>query len=178
MRPRRKIEDEEYRQALANQDNANIIRSETTKYSKCLSKQDLSSCGLIALWRALQYHIDGLGQKFTTSLYRFIHWECRRELRKKMGKKHERVKTFVPLTNEHCRDYRRQIKDGLGIERELKEIKEVMKDADGSHQEIIEQCYFQHMTMEEIGRANGYSKETARHKLKQAVVAVKGLCRT
>ena len=80
------ISDIEFQQAFGDKNNVNIIKKVTLRYSKVIQEDDLISCGIHALWRALRSHDAKYGQKFTTSLYRFCEWECKRELRKKNNK--------------------------------------------------------------------------------------------
>ena len=71
---------------MAIDDNVNIIRKVTAKYASVIHSDDLRTCGLNALWRTLQCHDPKYNQKFTTSLYRFVEWECQRELRRRRTK--------------------------------------------------------------------------------------------
>jgi RNA polymerase sigma factor (sigma-70 family) len=80
--------DEESKKAAA--DNRGIIKAVLKRYSFQLESDDLESIGMYALWKCLRYHVDGY-QKFTTNLYRFVHWECQRELGKKKPKEREEV---------------------------------------------------------------------------------------
>ena len=41
---------------------------------------------------------------------------------------------------------------------------------------IIEQRFYHNMTMKEIGKKNGYSRETARRRLKNAVKMCQNIC--
>ena len=79
---KKKISDEEFKAAYTNTDNKNIIKKVISKYDKIISPDNLESCGDNALWRTLQSHDESYEQKFTTSLYRFCEWECKRELRR------------------------------------------------------------------------------------------------
>lgn len=79
---KKQIPNIEFETAYQNIDNKKIINSFYKKYRKRLSVDEIKSCGLIALWKCLQCH-DSSKQKFTTSLYRFMTWECLQELKKK-----------------------------------------------------------------------------------------------
>jgi DNA-directed RNA polymerase specialized sigma24 family protein len=93
MSKRRVVTDAEFNKALYGvpgdeqsirdaSNNRNILKSVSSSYRRFLSQDVLLGCELHALWRTLQYHRDEYGQKFTTSLYRFAHWQCRCEIRK------------------------------------------------------------------------------------------------
>jgi hypothetical protein len=144
-------------------DNRNVISKVGSKYSGLLTDDELKSCGLNALWRCLSYHEDGRGKKFTTSLWTFLEWEYRRELKKK---KQKTVKTVslsdhdfpLSVSNEDCLA-----------------LKECIEMLDPDHKLLINQYYSENRTMEEIGRINGYSKEAARQKINKAVSQLREL---
>jgi DNA-directed RNA polymerase specialized sigma24 family protein len=187
-RPRRAISNQEFEKALLNSDNANIIKAVTQRFLGVLSSEDLKACGLQALWRCLQYHQDRFGQKFTTSLHRLTDWECKRELRKQRGGKIngkiKRAAVIVPLYDQAVFVFPED-EDFLGnnlynpLNEDLEHIRERMKHLPFEWQrKVVEQYYFRHMTMEQIGKANGYSKEAARQKLKKTMVLLRRLCDT
>jgi hypothetical protein len=72
------ISSEDFDLAYKNTDNIKIIKSVCKKYSKFLDIDTLRRCGMIGLLHCMQNH-DSKRQKFTTSLYRFVKWECQRE---------------------------------------------------------------------------------------------------
>jgi RNA polymerase sigma factor (sigma-70 family) len=143
-------------------DNRNIMHSVTSRYAPFISQNALNDCALQALWRCLGYHEEGWGQKFTTSLWRFTDWECKRELLKikHLSKTHTiPISEFndafdmpSPETSQDVDDIRECINLLLPIEKQL-----------------IQEYYFERRTMEEIGRLHGYSKEAARQKIAKAV---------
>lgn len=154
---RREVTSQEFEEAYANLDNVRVMRTVTNKYSKILSVDDLKSCALQGLWRCLAYH-DDTKQKFTTSLWRFTNWECRRELAKMRYKKNSMY--TQSLSNMDV-----EYKPNPAIQ-DMMECMELLPDTDKN---IIQQYYFERRTMEEIGQINRYSKEAARTKIKKAV---------
>lgn len=144
-------------------DNRNIMHSVTNKYSSVISLEDLHSCALKALWRCLGYHEDGHGQKFTTSLWRFTDWECKRELLKC---NQERKKAKVISTEDITENFDIE---GPDIKEDVQDLKECIKLLKHNDKELIQQYYFDRRTMEEIGSIHGYSKEAARQKISRAV---------
>ena len=162
---RRKVNDEEFRLASENKDNINVMRTVTNRYRGCISEEDLKSCALLGLWRCLGYH-DDTKQKFTTSLWRFTDWECKRELAKKKSMKNNvNVQSIIdldimaPAENENIIH--------------VKECLELLAEED---KEVIQQYYFEKRTMEEIGQIHQYSKEAARQKIRKAVVKLREIC--
>lgn len=79
---KRAVSNDEYAQALAQPDNAAILSSFKKRFLAILGEDGFEDCALVGLWRALQYHRDDRGMKFTTSLYRFMEWECRKAAKK------------------------------------------------------------------------------------------------
>lgn len=189
-RERRSVSNDEFNRAYrgvpgdeaslrAAADNRNVIKGVLRKYSKQLTKDELFTCGLNALWRTLQYHRDCFNQKFTTSLHRFTDWECKRELRKKRGGR-GRVRPvevpFADMLNIAARDNNNTNfkMGGDPADDDLRHVTECIDLLDDDTQkQVIRQYYFEHLTMEQIGRVNGYSKETARKNLRSAVDALR-----
>lgn len=171
---RRSISDDEFRIASENSDNMNVQLAVCRRYFGVMSAEDLRACSLHALWRCLQYHDPKYGQKFTTSLHRFTAWEIQRELRKQKGSKAQQNMAMVPL---------------YGTEGELAKEENVSRKDMVDHirqratllpyawqRKVVDQYYFQHLTMEQIGRRNGYSKESARQKVRKAMAELRQLC--
>lgn len=156
---RREVTNEEYEKAYNNKDNRKVIDSVTSKYAKKVDKHDLSSAGLMALWRCLSYHDDSFGQKFTTSLWRFTDWECKRILRSQKNRvscmQLSAIEIDLPEENVMTDD--------------VKFMKECVHLLPKDEKEILQLYYYQNLTMEEIGKANGYSKEAARQKINKSL---------
>jgi DNA-directed RNA polymerase specialized sigma subunit len=198
---RREVSDEDFRRAyygipgdeqsiLAAVDNQNIIQSVLVKYRLAISRDDLETCGMVAMWRCLQYHDPNrpskadpskpCNQKLTTSLHTFVTWECLRELRKvknqeKRAAKHgcrqyptENLDNILTLNKKHYRDEHREKMSVLFEYMDLLPFKWQRK--------VLKQYYFDGLTMSQIGVVNGYSKEAARQKIGKAVRTLRGLC--
>ena len=72
MQLKRQITNKEYEEAYNSIDNQKVIRKATSKYKSILQEDDQESCGMQGLWDALINHKDEMGNKFTTSLYRYV----------------------------------------------------------------------------------------------------------
>lgn len=154
------ISNTEFEAAYNNLDNRKIINACISRYIKIMPIEELQECGMVALWKCLKYHEDGHNQKFTTSLWRFIDWECRRELKKK-----NKDKTLV---TSDMQEY-----DVTVIENpDVIKLRDCIEHLKPEHQQIIQEYYFDKLTMEEIGDNHKYSKETARQKINKAVRAL------
>lgn len=184
-RPRRVVTDDEYRAAYhgvrgdpesmrAAANNRGIIRGVLRVYSGRLSEDELDSCGCKALWRCLQYHSDDYGQKFTTSLHRFAHWECQRELRSLRGSKNKPAE-WANSKFDDAPDEAGIIRAGReAVAQYANECLDLLPH--DWQRVVIRQYYIEGMTMEEVGSANGYSKETARQRLRRALDALRDVC--
>ena len=56
------------------------------------------------------------------------------------------------------------------------EVIDIINGLEPETANILEQRFYENMTMKEIGRRNGYSRETARRKLKNAIKTCKMIC--
>ncbi len=163
---RKKVTNEQFEEAYGTtdkltktqQDNRNIMRTVTSRYSALIPAEELHTCALQALWRCLSYHDDTKGQKFTTSLWRFTDWECKRELRRKHTKKNINTVSVFDFDIEEESE-----------SPTAESVRECVALLPAQHKELINQYYFENRTMEEIGRLHNYSKEAARQKIGKAV---------
>lgn len=106
-------------------------------------------------------------QKFSTSLWRFITWECKREISRKNKK---RVKT---TSLDNMRGFNIPNKEKSD---DVQYIKDCISLLPANYQSLIKNYFFDKMTMAEIGNIYGYSKETARTKLKKAFNKLREIC--
>lgn len=146
--------------------NRSIIYKVINKYRRYFEFDELVSFGLVGMWRALASHIDGKGNKFTTSLWRFVDWECKRQYRNKTKRK--KVIHTVSIDNLEVED---KIIDG-----DLFYLHEKLSELPDLDKQILTEYYLEGYTMQEIGDKNGYSKEAARQKIKKALVKLNEKC--
>jgi len=179
---RRNVTNEEFQIALQGKpgdpaskkratDNQKIINSVTHQYVNQIDPETLKSCGLHALWRAIGYFNPEYKQKFTSSLYRFTQFECRREL---LRRKREGKATRLDGIDE------RHIVNRLDrVDHEdLTHIRECLKSLNEEGQRLVDQHFTQGMNLTEIAEANCYSKDTAGVKLHAAIETLKQICRS
>ena len=152
------ITNEEFEKAYNNQDNKNIIKAATKKYSSRLSQDAQKTCGMHGLWRCIQNHDDKYGRKFTTSLFLHVDWECKREL----GILNRRPLAFL---GEHDGEIPAPAISGYGLE-----ILDALTD---KQREIMHQRFYENRTLEEIGNRQGYSKEAARQNINKIIAKLK-----
>jgi RNA polymerase sigma factor (sigma-70 family) len=187
---RRVVTNDELVAAEKDSDNRDLLAAESLKYKGLLDEDQRESAARWALYRCLEYHRDDLGNKFTTSLYKFAHWELRRELRK------ERRRSGFGLVSrldgditdlpevltppDVIRDQDGGCREDPG-ERESRERLEHVHECIALFlprdvQTVIRSHFFDQRTVEEIGRLNGYSKETARQKLEFGLRRLREIC--
>lgn len=137
------ISNEEFKEAYKNEDNIKIINSVLNRYREYLDKDSLKSCGMVGLFRCLRKHTNGR-QKLTSSLYRFVRWECLEEISRKNKTIPEDYNLYAAkIINKnskkideehlnHClkrfsKNYQNVIKDFLLENQNLKEISKKRK---------------------------------------------------
>ena len=155
---KKSITNEQFEKEYKNQDNINIIRSATKKYSKTLSPDERERCGMHGLWRCIQSHDPKYGRKFTTSLFIHVDWECKREIAS-LNRKPE-----MPLGN-----FDQEISD-ISPSGSFDDIVSGLNDNEKS---IIYQRFYENRTLEEIGKSQGYSKEAARQNINKIIGELK-----
>ena len=143
----RTIGDEEFDLAWNDINNVKILNKVCSKYSRIIPKDELDRCKLIALWEALKAYDPEKGQKFTSFLYKRADWECKKQLY---------------AINKHSKSVEYQEYYGLCNDVELAEIKDLLQKLHPRLRTVIKQRFFDNLTMEEIGKKNNYSRETAR----------------
>lgn len=142
------INNNTYNKALSDPSNVLIIKSVCKKYSSSIPPDELKSCGLIGLWKCLQKHDYKQKTAFTSSLYRWVNWECLAFLRK--SRYNQKLRTCDNSLIDNQLKY-----DNDNIESLLEGLPEYEKS-------IMIYRYVYNMTLEEIGKEYGYSKESIR----------------
>ena len=136
--------------------NILIIKKASSKYTSLLSKDDIYSCQLCGLFRAISKY-DPSKSKFSTFLFNCVKHECLAEIRKNKSLKILTINNFDNISTKN-NNFNRII-DGI----------------DTQHEQILKQRFIYGMTFKEIGKANSYSYETARKRLKLALNTLKNL---
>lgn len=170
----RHITNAEFEAAYRNQDNKNVIKSVLDGYASQIDPHDLESCGMAALWRALAKHNPNAPskkdpsrpchQKFTTTLYRYTNWACKRQL-----EKDRRFANQKTLPSDMVADL-----DSNPAILHLRDCVESLPDQDRT---LIQQRYYDRMTFDEIGQANGFSRGMARQRTMKAFAMLRSLAR-
>ena len=141
--------DRTFEESLNNIDNIKVMNKVCARYSTALSADDLYSLKLTTLWRCLNRYNPSKKTKFTTFLYQQLDYAIKNTMKKK---KREFSCKNIEKSSEVIDDID-HVLDGLSDEYTI----------------LIKQKYVYGMTMEEMGRQNGYSRETARRRFKKAL---------
>lgn len=162
----RNVTNDQIEAALAIEDNRNIMRKVTSRYSSLLHPDDLYTCSLYALWRTLQCHDPSYNQKFTTSLFRFCEWECKRELRKNSTKV---LSMTVPLEQAGQSDVGEETFPTVDDEW----IREAIEQLDEEDREIVRFYFLENHSLREVSARFGWSKQVARKRKNEAMGKLK-----
>jgi RNA polymerase sigma factor (sigma-70 family) len=165
----KKVTSEEIKKAQANRDNINVMNKICSKYIDIIPYEELERCKLIALWHSIEKYDPSKGNcKFTSFLCNRLFWECQKQL-------YEINKARRIPRNEYASSL---ISDISGFEKDLDEVEflELIEKLDEESQRIIFKRFYESKTTKEIGKENGYGRETARRRIIDAVDKLKQLC--
>ena len=146
--------DKDIESLLKDKNIINIMNKVSSHYKNNIDYDEIDSIKMDTLWNCINKYDSTKGSKFTSYLYQQLSFALRSRIKKK---KKEYAAEYIQDTSVcsksqsdiTCYD----ILEGLAID----------------VSSIIKQRFVENMTMNEIGSANGYSRETARRKLIKAV---------
>ena len=138
-----------FEEANDNMDYRRIMDKVGSRYSKIIDPDELESLKLITLWECTQNYDPSRNMKFTSYLYQQLGFKIKNTI-KKLSRE---------FTNSSIESY--------SIPKERFDI--LIDGLNPEAKSILRQKFLNNMTMEEIGVANGYSRETARRKVKKAL---------
>lgn len=153
----------------------NIIRSVSNRYPY-IDQDERSSIGMLTLWKCIDKYDNKKGTKFTSYLYQQLSYAFKNELKKKRpefavdnldGVVHRSY--CLSTSSSEDRKRNRTPKRTLEISEAKIDSFDMLSGLPEQCQSILQQRYFKNMTMAEIANANGYSRETARRRLKKAI---------
>lgn len=170
LRQAHEIPKEEIEEAFNNKDNRRVIKKVTSKFYRQIDSHELEDCGTEGLIKCLMYH-DNSKQKFTSSLYTFVRWECLR----KLNKKKTEIKTISISKLDKDSPGSRCKEDSIAQyenprEQEHNLVLDSLNRINSHDRDILTDYYYNSASLQAIGLKNGYSKETARKKISKALV--------
>tara|TARA_R110000824_G_C15231618_1_gene678631 strand:- start:11301 stop:11750 length:450 start_codon:yes stop_codon:yes gene_type:complete len=130
-------------------DNKRIMDKVGSRYSKIIDPDELESLKLITLWECTKNYDPSRNMKFTSYLYQQLGFKIKNTI-KKLSRE---------FTNSSIETY--------SFPKERFDI--LIDGLNSESKSVLRQKFLNNMTMEEIGVANGYSRETARRKVKRAL---------
>jgi RNA polymerase sigma factor (sigma-70 family) len=133
----------------AKQKYAYTIKRTTEQYRHVLSIEVREACGDMALWKCLQCYDPSFNQSVSSSLFRFIHWECRRALRD-LRPKTPHSQLHENVTQDETQYLNMIINDCLGV-------------LCSRDRRIIEDRYLYQYTLQEIANKEGCSRQGVKH---------------
>ena len=145
--------DKTFEDLVKDPDIVNIMNKVSSNFQRGMDFDEIQSIRLDTLWKCVNNYDETRGAKFTTYLHSQLNYAFRNWLKKKrsqinLGELHTSV------MDKH--DYSQDAHD-------------VVNGLPNHISRILKQRYLYNMTMVEIGKANGYSRETARRRLKNAI---------
>lgn len=133
-----------------------IAKSASSRFSSTLSKDEIYTCVLNAIWKASERHDPERGTKFTTYLYNGIIMECLTQQKfnknKSVAKLHDNIPEYINRA-------------------EIIDLMDEIQNCDNPS--IIIDYYFNNKSIKEIAQEQGVSGETIRLKLKKNLEKLK-----
>jgi RNA polymerase sigma factor (sigma-70 family) len=157
-----KISDEEFLNAYNDPDSRRIINSISRRFARRLSPDDLESCAQVGVFRCLRQH-DPNKQRFTTSLYRFVTWECLTALRSAGPQPH--IPLQVDVAESPSGDDATHIHECISLLR------------DPYDRDLVRRRYLEGQSYTAIAREIGKGRETARRHVGRATARLASICR-
>lgn len=150
------VNTKDFNSALKDEKNKKVFACLGKKYYSGIPPDEMESCKLLGLWKALKKYDPDKKRKFSNFLYVSVDWECKLYLRKNK-RKYISCETFPSEVNSF---------DEVDISDFINSLSPRLKI-------VIRQRFFENLTMEEIGLKNDYSRETARRYLQEAIDKLK-----
>jgi len=135
---------------LLNDSNVVGIMNAVGARYRSIDPDQLDSIKLNTLWECAKKYDPKRGTKFTSFLYQNLVFAFKNELKK-------RIREFATETIE------------VNTVSRSSNLIDVFDGIPKEYASLLEQKYVYNMTMNEIGKQNGYSRETARRKVAKAV---------
>lgn len=146
-------------QKLKDKDIMGVVAKASSTFMSTLSRDEIQTCILNAMWKAMtKYRKDG-GCKFTTYLYRGVVMECLTQQKFNIGHSFKSTHNNIP----DLRDNYKRIDF-------LDEINTKCEDP-----ELVYDRFYKNMTIKELAKQRGVCGETIRIKLKKNLKKLKKL---
>ena len=151
----------------------NIMNAIANRYIKSIDPDEIESIKMITLWKCRDKYDPDRGAKFTSYLYQQLSFAFRNELKKKRRMLYLDNLTLDIFGSVGIRQAPRSASRRADHSRSFKnhdtEFGDLIAGLPEDVSNILQQRFIGNMTMVEIANANGYSRETARRRLKRAI---------
>lgn len=148
----------------AAKNNRNVMNAVLKKYVGKIDSESLTYCGQSAMFRCLQKHDVSQGQKFTTSLYNFVHWECKTFLQSNRSRNNVEPITSSTYSQKWEKYWREQ--DGLELVELTKECMNMLPEQ--WQRDVLHKYYFEGLSIEKACQEIGVRRTAARNWLMKA----------
>lgn len=139
-------------------DIKSIMNKVSNRYKKSIDIDDIESIKMNTLWSCIRKFDESKGTKFTSYLFQQLTYAFKNKVKTKRSEFN-----FDDIE-----------KADVNYQDKL-DVIDILNSLDEETTQILEQKFYQNMTMKEIGKTNGYSRETARRKFKNAITACKNM---
>ncbi len=154
-----------------------IARSAANSFSPVLSQDEIESCILTAMWKAMQKYDESSKTKFSTFLYNGVKMECLTQRKFNLSHKNKKVK-FVKVNKPY---FFNKMKENSPISREFvedpnnyTETVDMMDEIKNlSDPELVYDRFYKNMTIKELAKKRGVCGETIRIRLKKNLKKLK-----
>jgi RNA polymerase sigma factor (sigma-70 family) len=153
-----RVSDLEFEEALSNEHYIGIMELASKNFRMSMSREELKSCKYIALWTSLKkYDETRYTAKFTTYLFLNVKYECMK---------------YVNLESRHKQRFKivENIEVAAEEENNLELLIELIPE---EFRSVVKQKFLDNKTLHEIGKAHGYSHETARKNIQRGLSYIK-----
>ena len=140
-------------------DVQNIMHKVANRYRNAIDFDDMESIKMQTLWKCIDKYDPERGTKFTSYLYQQITFAFKNKLKKKR----------IEFNNDSLEKVDTKHTARM-------EVFDILTGLDSELRDVINKRFYHNMTMVEIGESNGYSRETARRRLKKAIKMCKKNC--
>ena len=153
-----------------------IIYKVFNRYRRAIDLDELDSIKMTILWDCANRYDPSKGAQFTSFLYQQLTFACMNELKKRKNE-FNNIENLEMLKNMGIKNTHKSANiSDKSRDRSMHSGHEMYDMIDGLPPDIakvLEQRFVYSMTMNEIGSANGYSRETARRRLINAIQVCK-----
>lgn len=150
-----------YEEAWADPTNQRVLAAAGRRYAPPLSEDEVRSCAMLALWKALRSHDPSKGRAFTTSLWTFMQWECGREA--EWVRRLRRPVQPLPVVNQDRAD-------------DLAHVRHHLAALPADQRRLVELYYLKGYSVAKMARRMGGGRGYYRRRLAAAVAELRRRC--